>query len=194
MQGVDDDRLKLYATFRDYAKHEDDLINQRLSWNLSIQGFLFGSYAFAFQKTAELWTKISDIHLTKLTKPTDPVTPQVQQALDFLGHSLTSLHLFLLVLTVVGAWVSVAVLKSTNAALLALNELNDRWKQADQKVSAGASPSTIALPGLLGAGRAEAHGGGLSAARLLPKVLVAGWIAVGSLDLWWLVQIRTWLF
>lgn len=31
----------LYKLYRDYMKHEDDLLNQRTTWHLLIQGFLF---------------------------------------------------------------------------------------------------------------------------------------------------------
>jgi len=31
----------LYNVYRDYMKHEDDLLNQRSTWHLLIQGFLF---------------------------------------------------------------------------------------------------------------------------------------------------------
>ena len=43
-----------YAIFRDYLKHEDNLINNRLNWNFTIQGFLFASYTFTIQKIAEI--------------------------------------------------------------------------------------------------------------------------------------------
>src|SRR5437879_8379854 len=43
----------LYRIFRTYVEHEDDLINQRQTWNLTIQGFLFASYAFSLQKLVE---------------------------------------------------------------------------------------------------------------------------------------------
>jgi hypothetical protein len=36
--------LSLYNVYRDYMKHEDDLINQRASWHLLLQGFLFATF------------------------------------------------------------------------------------------------------------------------------------------------------
>src|SRR5580658_5975181 len=42
--------IELYSVFRDYLKHEDDLINNRLNWNFTIQGFLFTAYTFTLQK------------------------------------------------------------------------------------------------------------------------------------------------
>src|SRR5262249_24622108 len=46
--------LKLYSAFRDYVKHEDDLTNNRLNWNFTIQGFLFAAYSFSVQKIVEV--------------------------------------------------------------------------------------------------------------------------------------------
>jgi hypothetical protein len=91
--------IDLHRIFRDYVKHEDDLINQRLNWNFYIQGFLLGAFAFAFQKTAELWNALSHVN----------DTPQ----LDFspVRHGLGELYVFLLVVAVVGIWVSLVVLQ-----------------------------------------------------------------------------------
>src|SRR5437763_1604980 len=47
------DTRDLYRIFRSYIAHEDDLINQRQTWNLTIQGFLFAAYAFSLQKLVE---------------------------------------------------------------------------------------------------------------------------------------------
>lgn len=33
-----------YTLYRDYLKHEDGLINWRLTWNNTLQGFLFGAW------------------------------------------------------------------------------------------------------------------------------------------------------
>lgn len=38
------DVLTYYGQLRDYVKHEDELINSRLSWSLTIDGFLFTAY------------------------------------------------------------------------------------------------------------------------------------------------------
>ena len=39
-----------FKIFRDYMQHEDNLINQRVSWNSTIQGFLFATYGLSQQK------------------------------------------------------------------------------------------------------------------------------------------------
>ena len=40
---------EIYRIFREYLQHEDGLANNRLSWMLTIHGFLYASYAFTIQ-------------------------------------------------------------------------------------------------------------------------------------------------
>jgi hypothetical protein len=47
------DLLSLYGKFRDYLEHEDDLINSRLTWSLTVHGFLFASYGILLGKIAD---------------------------------------------------------------------------------------------------------------------------------------------
>lgn len=96
-----DHHVRLYEVYRGYVEHEDDLINQRLSWNFSIQGLLFAAYAFAFQKSAELWKAVSDSALITTTISTvstgTAVTTSTASAhvgLSYLQHSLVDIHLF----------------------------------------------------------------------------------------------------
>jgi hypothetical protein len=51
--------LKVYETFRKYVKHEDNLVNQRMSWMLMIHGFLYAAYALTVQKKLEIGEKLT---------------------------------------------------------------------------------------------------------------------------------------
>ena len=42
-----------FRIFRDYIEHEDDLINQRATWNVTIQGFLFAAFALIVQSRVQ---------------------------------------------------------------------------------------------------------------------------------------------
>ena len=44
------DHQKRFDTLRDYLKHEDALVNHRITWNLTTQGFLFTAFGFCLQK------------------------------------------------------------------------------------------------------------------------------------------------
>jgi len=48
------DVIGYYDRVRDYVKHEDDLINSRLTWSLTIHGFLFAIYGILMVKITEL--------------------------------------------------------------------------------------------------------------------------------------------
>lgn len=45
--GLEEDKFNLhrYEVFRDYVKHEDSLINNRLTWLLISQGLIFNAYS-----------------------------------------------------------------------------------------------------------------------------------------------------
>jgi uncharacterized membrane protein len=47
------DILGLYRIFRDYLQHEDNLINSRLTWSLTVHGFLFACYGILLGKLAD---------------------------------------------------------------------------------------------------------------------------------------------
>jgi hypothetical protein len=51
--------LRVYEAFRNYARHEDNLINNRVMWLLSIHGFLYATYGLTLQKKLEIIEKIS---------------------------------------------------------------------------------------------------------------------------------------
>jgi hypothetical protein len=44
------DAIALYNVYRDYVKHENTLMNVRMTWFLTTQAFLFSSYALLNQK------------------------------------------------------------------------------------------------------------------------------------------------
>ena len=56
--------LNYYDTFRKYIQHEDGLINSRLTWSLTIHGFLFAMYGLVVGKVADEFLEIikSDGH------------------------------------------------------------------------------------------------------------------------------------
>jgi len=167
--------LQVYSAFRDYVKHEDNLINNRLSWNFTIQGFLFTAYAFAFQKTAELWNVLSH----RNDKP----------ALDLsrIVHSLADLHAVLLVLASVGMLVSVVIFFSVRAADVAIKALDEKWRERNLQHEAvpGGSGSSgndpFGLPGLTGGGTPlDTHKRGFKAAQFLPWITVLAWLALAA--------------
>jgi hypothetical protein len=47
-------KLQYFKLFRAYRLREHDLLNHRLTWYLTIQGFLFVTYGYCVQKPAEI--------------------------------------------------------------------------------------------------------------------------------------------
>src|SRR5690242_7379942 len=107
---------QLYAVFRDYAKHEDDLINGRLNWNFTIQGFLFTTYGLSLQKIAEV--------RSQLIKPGIPWV----RSMDY-ASAVHELRIFMIVIAIVGIFVSAFVHLSVWAARIALYELELKWME-----------------------------------------------------------------
>jgi hypothetical protein len=191
-----DHRCGLYGIFRDYLKHEDDLINGRLNWNFTIQGFLFASYCFCLQKVAEVRGQVL------------PKTDfQYAASMDF-ALAVHELRLVMIVIAAVGFFVSAFVLMSVWAATLAMHELETKWRaingqqpKIEDKISwikslrsllttKATSPDEKThcgeLPGLTGGGDPLAHQFGLNAPLILPPVFIVAWLFLGlySLSIW----------
>lgn len=60
------DVLELYKITRTYITHEDSLINNRLTWLLTIQGLLFTAYGLALRETVKSSELVSLIFLLKI--------------------------------------------------------------------------------------------------------------------------------
>jgi len=168
-----DSHLKLYSAYRDYLKHEDDLINNRLSWNFTIQGFLFAAYTFTLQKASELKGSL----LLQLK----PLSPGLLSKDLFNSHTLglRELHVAMIILALVGLFVSGCVYLSVSAARIAIGELERRWRELHQEYGkSGTNENTHGphLPGLVGGGDHRAHALGFHAPTALPIGIVAAWV------------------
>lgn len=161
---------RLYALYRDYLKHEDDLINNRLNWNLTIQGFLFAAYSFTLQTA-------SNIKLQLLMKTgATPIT-----------HLLNAreLRITMIVLAWLGVGVSGGVYVSIRAARIAIEELVTKWHELYGKEYNPNPTDPIRpkdnihgpyLPGLIGGGNFQAHKLGFYAPLLVPFAFIAAWL------------------
>lgn len=70
--------LGIYDAFRKYVQHEDDLVNQRISWMLVIHGFLYAAYAFTVQKKFDIAEKIYKATVEPL--PTEQIPAYLREA------------------------------------------------------------------------------------------------------------------
>ncbi len=143
-------RLKLlYDVYRDYMKHEDDLINQRSTWHLLIQGFLFATMGVIGE-----WQ----------------VAKNVPDILHFERENLVY------VLATVGIAISVTVAISMQAADNAIEALCGRWSKRIHKEF---DPEVWDLvPAIAGGGAKTSKGLGKLAARVIPVFISFAWLAI----------------
>src|SRR5262249_26759673 len=118
-------RHEHYKIFRDYLQHEDGLINQRLSWNFTIQGFLFATYGLCLQKLLD----VSDRIFEKLLDPKTLTVSwnQVQSNLQQLTGYRALDILVNYVIPIVGFFVALFAFGGSLAAHRALSQLRADW-------------------------------------------------------------------
>jgi hypothetical protein len=139
-----------YKIFRDYAEHEDGLVNNRLMWNITIQGFLFATHGLSVQKLAEV---------------------QASQggAESIGGIGVFALRGLLIILPVLGGVVSYYSWRGVRAAQKAISRLEDTWATIAQP------PNGPRLPGLTGGGDKSNHTEGFLAPKVFPWIFVVAW-------------------
>src|ERR1700722_4089454 len=95
-----------YQIFREYLQHEDGLANNRLSWMLSIHGFMYASYAFTIQTKLQVAQRMDSDSLTN--------SPGVDSA--FLTASIWQVDSVIFLICFVGFFISLVALRSIGAA------------------------------------------------------------------------------
>jgi hypothetical protein len=182
---------ELYVLYRDYIKHEDELINARISWMINIQSFLIATFGFSYQKKFEVVSlfidkmrsgrdeKFSHSKLNNFkdikelenildrlseTNPSDLIELKIQ----LFHNSLSRYDFFLLILAFIGIATSVSALFSTNAALSSIDELSIKWSGIIRGLDAK-------LPEIIGGGNQKANKYGKTLSKCLPYFFLALW-------------------
>jgi hypothetical protein len=94
--------VSIYTIFRQYLIHEDDLVNQRTTWSLTIQAFIIVAFGVAFQNRMSI------------------------------AHGQRSEHEYaflIFALAILGLGVSLICLISVRAAQIAIQGLSEKWDQ-----------------------------------------------------------------
>lgn len=94
----------IYQQFRDYAKHEDGLINNRMTWIFNIHGFLYATYGFTLQKKLEIISSNSTTILSKYGEFHHD-TRELWR-IGNLGVAIIEIDVFLLGISVLGLFLS----------------------------------------------------------------------------------------
>jgi hypothetical protein len=103
------DVVSYYNLMRDYVKHEDGLINSRLTWSLTVHGFLLTSFG--------LFSKSSDLY-AEFTRASTVANPLVH------GFEIAFLCFAQVLVTVLGWFVARSSLGAIRAAHMAIQYLN----------------------------------------------------------------------
>jgi hypothetical protein len=141
---------KLYELYRDYIKHEDDLINHRSTWHVLIQGFLFATLGYMGQ-----WQGGSNA----------PDSWHIERQ-----------HL-VLILASVGVIIGLLAFRSTRAAVRASKKICETWNDNIENVDVYKEALKL-LPGLAGGGDITAVKMGKQPAIWIPIVIAVAWVAV----------------
>lgn len=146
--------LAVYKQFRDYIQHEDQLINHRTTWLITVQSFLWATYGLSYQKKYEVYAKLKELKL-------DPAA---------LGSATEEYNGFMLVLAVVGLFTALVSYFSVKAAADAIDSLNQQWMNHPMKKLADGM-----LPGITGGGNIWASWFGILISKGMPVLFSFLW-------------------
>jgi hypothetical protein len=158
------DILTIYSIFRDYVKHEDGLINSRMTWLITVQSFLIATFGLSYQKRFEI---ISEGIIKIDNEAKKYLITQVVSEYD----------IFLIFLAIIGLTTSIVALYSIKGAVHALKALNGIWKifLEDNKIT---FPLLVKLPNIVGGGNVNAPKQGRAFPTNLPKLFIVAWSVV----------------
>src|SRR5262249_54976573 len=142
------DAIALYGVYRGYLEHEDELINRRLSWNLTLQGFLFAAYGVTLQA----------------------ITNQSPNR-ELIKHLSVLQYLFPLL----AGTVSILSYVGIYAAQKAIDQLREDWVAVAKGLKSVGKE--LPLPYLTGGGHDTANRYG-TRAHWIPLVIVAAWVLI----------------
>ena len=157
--------LRLFDVYRDYLKHEDGLINFRVTWFLATQAAIFAAYGFLAQDMIRFGS----------FKYGESVLPLWQMPQSFRPTPWLAVVLLLCLL---GGLSSVTSFFSITAASRAMNALTWRWKNVVLKGLLTPGQDYEWLPHLKGGGNRFASVFGWLSARFLPIVSFLVWLAI----------------
>jgi hypothetical protein len=188
-----------YEIMRAYIVHEDDLINSRLTWSLTITGFLVAAYALLAGKVTDLLADKTAFlaALASLLKE-KPGSPSITTTVTAVTDHLRDMHvmiffllLAMIAVAVVGAVVTTLSYLAIFAAHQSIASLTSLAKHGLLEATGGGetiAPYCLPLPRVIGGGApiADTHGRAGAYYLEVPRWLTRVWtilllIAIGFL-------------
>jgi hypothetical protein len=163
--------MDCYRMCHEKLSSENELTNNRLSWNFAIQGFLFGAYALCLQTMSSVQIKLADSHISV------PMRSELETSIRRLEHTIYFIR-------TTGEVVSLCVLLGAIAAHNAIWSIHSKFRRVHKEYRPGKwyalNTHGNHFPGLTGGGNRIAHLLG-SAPLLIPVLLIFVWSHLGSL-------------
>jgi hypothetical protein len=153
---------EVFIIFRDYVKHEDMLINQRMTWMITIQSFLIATFGFSYQKKLEIISKI-------FTEP-----KSLEHRLSEFMLTIQMYNAFLVIICIVGIRMSRITFLITDAANHSIGGLEKKWEATSKLYE------TDHLPKLTGGDGdyVKAKESGKKLSRFLTRFFIGFWVVI----------------
>ncbi|MGD9784084.1 MAG: hypothetical protein AB7U49_05285 [Hyphomicrobiaceae bacterium] len=152
--------IEIYKIYRSYEEHENDLLNHRTGWLVTVQSVLLATFGFSFQKHLEILQKVL------------AVPPSAEKA--DMQNALFQFKIFLAALAIIGVvtcWGSYRSIKAARDAQIALRDKYNVEHKAKVDV-------TLKLPPIAGGGSKSAEDAGSNFAYFLPGFFAILWVIV----------------
>lgn len=150
---------ELYRIYRSYEEHENGLLNQRVTWLITVQSVLIASFAFMIHKNYELAEKI--------IASGKPYPRFIFDELD-----LTSTQV-LYVIATAGFFFALVAALGVATAIMAQREIRTKWASVAKDNSK--HPTLTQLPPLAGGGHWIAATLGGAFAASIPSFFTLLW-------------------
>lgn len=166
--------INFYLKCRNQSEHEDDLVNHRLTWLMTLQGLLFTAYGFSMSaESISLGAKALDPNPTESAK----------QALQSFSSNLTSVRRGLVVLGILSS------LAALIGVLAAFRAIKDNECDLNDYPSLSTKGNKL-FPKLIGGKSSNIMG--MVCGIIMPFLTAGGWIWVGNLQgNWFLFWVGT---
>jgi hypothetical protein len=151
--------IALYNVYRDYVKHENTLMNVRMTWFLTTQAFLFSCYALLNQK--------------RINTGNFELVRSWQEFVDITELKFRFGTLILMLICFFGIFTARRSYISVRAASLAILALRNKWDAEFARRG-----PFISLPGITGGGDDKARDEGWASAAFLPKAAMVIWVLI----------------
>jgi hypothetical protein len=165
------DVTALYTAYRAYIVHEDDLINQRVTWSLTAQAVMLGAFAYLYNARLDMMTVVPTPDRADIEQLKENLTTYPRLALQQLKLSQYDFLLSRI------CWAGVALsLISFLAVLAAWTAMNSIKKRITDKPDLVSARMIELYPGLTGGGSRLAHYTGFIYPISSQALLVIFWL------------------